>query len=571
MKQIARVLLSLLAALWIFQGCGDDRSVGRGVSLAPPPPKLGSPAPANTCPSGFRTVNFFNDCGATIWPGAQNLSNSGKVLNGWELPPSASCSANVKCPSGQNCVNGKCAYTVCLNNNSASVKFWARTNCQFTAGVCSLNNNSCTAAGKPYSCCTGPKTGNCSKNTPCCDSGDCQPGGVGAINCAGAGPLNAEPASFGEITLGQGSGHADFYDVSIINGFNVGIEIDPVPPPGGKFAGAPSGNAKYYWCTNSGAAVQPQNKLGACDWSQLEGANCPKNQQFTGGVSGKIGGCLTGTNICGTGWPNSTATGAFDCTQAVENTPPSSCPASPNASCSGAGKPYFCCTGAGKGTCKSNDFCPGLTGLNGTGGTSCGKVKCPPGTVCSTTNIYLNNPKPPVAVCEETCSAGNCTAPACTANPVNNKCPAGQTCCDAGPGSPLAGTFMVCDVDAKSSTYHRCVQSVSSIFQCSGINGQSCYGNSSASTCGGCATAPVNPLHTSWPDTPAQGCTNLPGDCCNNNPNWASIAQPPEAKFKTACPTAYSYQFDDPTSTFNCDSTPTQNSVNYNVTFCPAK
>ena len=305
-------------------------------------------------------VNFFNNCGATVWPGAQNLTNSDSALYGWALPPSASCSSTVKCPAGQNCFNGHCGYTVCLDDNSASVKFWPRTNCQFNgSGVCALSNSACTGDGKPYTCCTGAGTGNCTANTPCCDSGDCQPSGVGAINCNGTGPLNAEPATFGEITLGMGAGNVDFYDVSVINGLNIGIEIDPQAPPGGGFAPPPTGNAKDYWCTNPGAETQaPTNGLGACDWSKLEGSNCPAGQQFTKGVSGAIGGCLTGTNICGTGWPNSTASTPFDCTAAVENTPATSCPASPNSSCTGSKMPYFCCTGVGTGTCSPTTSAP---------------------------------------------------------------------------------------------------------------------------------------------------------------------------------------------------------------------
>ena len=130
---------------------------------------------------------------------------------------------------------------------------------------------------------------------------------------------------------------------------------------------------------------------------------------------------------------------------------------------------------------------------------------------------------------------------------------------------------MVCDLDSSSTTYQRCVQSIASLFQSSGINGQSCYGANSAATCGGCATSPANPLFSSWPTTPAGGCQGLPGNCCNNNPGWAANAQPSEAALKTTCPTAYSYQFDDPTSTFTCNSAPTQNVVNYNVIFCPAE
>jgi hypothetical protein len=54
------------------------------------------------------------------------------------------------------------------------------------------------------------------------------------------------------------------------------------------------------------------------------------------------------------------------------------------------------------------------------------------------------------------------------------------------------------------------------------------------------------------------------------NPNWTTHALPFESALKTACPTAYSYQYDDPYSLFTCSSASESNQTGYTLTFCPA-
>lgn len=81
----------------------------------------------------------------------------------------------------------------------------------------------------------------------------------------------------------------------------------------------------------------------------------------------------------------------------------------------------------------------------------------------------------------------------------------------------------------------------------------SCYSQDAAPTCCGCP---------SW---------SPPGECNNHFAKW-ELPSPPEkyAKvFKDACPTAYSFPYDDPTSTFTCSGTPERN-VGYDITFCPS-
>lgn len=114
------------------------------------------------------------------------------------------------------------------------------------------------------------------------------------------------------------------------------------------------------------------------------------------------------------------------------------------------------------------------------------------------------------------------------------------------------------------------------LYACSGtFAGQSCYnpaaGNPSNSCCG-CVDW--------W--TSSGGSLTVPtsSKMCGiyTNPNWTSpsgIVQSQIQWVKTACPTAYSYQYDDPTSSFSCTVTTNgsgsdgQIITNYQVTFCP--
>ncbi|MGA3124253.1 MAG: thaumatin family protein [Polyangiaceae bacterium] len=115
-----------------------------------------------------------------------------------------------------------------------------------------------------------------------------------------------------------------------------------------------------------------------------------------------------------------------------------------------------------------------------------------------------------------------------------------------------------------------CNQSVSgqgtaaNLYGCDGANATSCYGTSASTTCCGC------------PDWAVDGGTVpvAPGFSCNaTNPEWQSIAEPWAAFAKDACPTAYSFPFDDATSTFTCAipdaSAATPNAMGYAITFCP--
>ncbi|WOL10909.1 hypothetical protein Cni_G19668 [Canna indica] len=135
------------------------------------------------------TFTFKNNCPYTVWPGT--LSGNGVAVlggGGFELPTNASTS--FWAPPGW------------------SGRFWARTRCLFGS----------------------------SSNSGTCATGDC--GGV--LRCAVGG---APPVTLAEFTLGGGSGGAgnDFYDVSLVDGYNVGIGVQPS-------AVATSGNCRFAGC-----------------------------------------------------------------------------------------------------------------------------------------------------------------------------------------------------------------------------------------------------------------------------------------------------------------------------------
>jgi hypothetical protein len=128
------------------------------------------------CPEGdAATFTFVNRCADTVWPGA--LSNAGTArlgTTGFELPPGASRA--VPAPS------------------SWSGRLWARTGCAQDA-----------ATGRLV-----------------CATGDC---GSGTAECAGAGA--SPPATLAEFTLGGAGGGLDFYDVSLVDGYNLPVLVEP--------------------------------------------------------------------------------------------------------------------------------------------------------------------------------------------------------------------------------------------------------------------------------------------------------------------------------------------------------
>lgn len=117
------------------------------------------------------TFTFVNKCDYTVWPGILASAGSPKLeATGFELK--AGSSRSLEASTGW------------------SGRFWGRTNCNFD-----------------------------DSGRGSCNTGDC---GSGEIECNGAGAT--PPATLAEFTLGSGS--QDFYDVSLVDGYNLPMVIE---------------------------------------------------------------------------------------------------------------------------------------------------------------------------------------------------------------------------------------------------------------------------------------------------------------------------------------------------------
>ncbi|KAK8626729.1 hypothetical protein V6N13_134361 [Hibiscus sabdariffa] len=117
------------------------------------------------------SFTFVNRCDYTVWPGIlANAGSPGLDSTGFELPKGSSRS--FQAPTGW------------------SGRFWGRTGCKFD----------------------GSGSGTCL-------TGDC---GSGQVECNGLGA--APPVTLAEFTLGTGG--QDFYDVSLVDGYNMPMIVE---------------------------------------------------------------------------------------------------------------------------------------------------------------------------------------------------------------------------------------------------------------------------------------------------------------------------------------------------------
>ena len=151
------------------------------------------------------------------------------------------------------------------------------------------------------------------------------------------------------------------------------------------------------------------------------------------------------------------------------------------------------------------------------------------------------------------CTTGCGAAQACPWN-LDTTCPAELKLLVGGQYVGCRSANQVCAVDPTNATLD-CANE-RDLYACepggpNAVSG-SCYSQNATATCCGCP-----------PWSPA-------GACKAHDTKWEPPALPGKYAqvFKTACPTAYSFPYDDPTSTFQCRGTATSN-PGYTITFCP--
>ncbi|KAJ8451930.1 hypothetical protein Cgig2_007413 [Carnegiea gigantea] len=150
------------------------------------------------------TFTFVNKCDYTVWPGILSGANSAPLEStGFELPQGGT--RTFQAPAGW------------------SGRFWGRTGCSFD----------------------GSGQGSCA-------SGDC---GSGRVECGGSGA--APPATLAEFTL-NGSGGLDFYDVSLVDGYNLPMIVEASGGSGGQKSSVDSPGS-----TGAGATMGSGAKTGS--------------------------------------------------------------------------------------------------------------------------------------------------------------------------------------------------------------------------------------------------------------------------------------------------------------------
>jgi len=462
--------------------CGSSGSGGSGPNPHP------GPSPSVTCNSSERNFLITNNSGQDIWLGV----TAGTV----------SCLQDSDCPTG---ASGSCVGAVPATSTAGVCGCAGDTSQCGSISQCNTNNNHCywnlpsmtasqmhlSSGGTSNICFPAPASGQniqwsgnifartgCDSNGQNCKTGEC---GNAANQACPVGTGGNPPTALAEFTLSNQGKNApatagsDYYDVSIINGVNVGIMMAPTS---GTFT-ATSGDP--YSCQTPGN-TSASGQLSACNWT------------------------IT---------PNIPTASPTDQSDLLRNVFPSTF--SGNGSCPNGGNPNSLgyCTCSATSDCSSQSLLCGLA-MNASTGQQYTQV-------CGTQIGWWT--------ADQLCKSDDGTS-----------------------GSTLSALS--------------CNASNNDLYSCTGTNAQSCYNNAADGNCCGCATSASSPYVSSWPLVFSPNFGGSDNACYDHNSNWFTVAQPWIVFLKQACPTAYTYPYDDATSTFTCQGPGTSTSFpDYNITF----
>lgn len=473
-------------------------------------------AHAQTCPAGTIPYTFTNQCAYDIWLGEYGTQPANTNCS----PPAGQC--GYLPTSGTWQINAGGNATVCIPQTWASGRFWARTGC--------------TGSGSTLNCATG----------------QCGGAGAGAADCTKAGMTEGNPANIFEVTTNAGSnGVSGNFDVSLVNGYTV--------PTWAAVTGS--------GCTRDRFGCQTNLLLNSCP-AALQWTQSPISLAAGGSKALPCGGntfCPSGQCVGG----KTCLLGCFDpgdaCLQQASSAAPLKCniaiPGASGTNCSGSSissVPYLAMylaknyggqdkaghtysgdniaqisANQGSPTCFGNDDCAAsspncvTTGFPSTYQPPAGTGVCLNLANGGSSNSYVGQVAGGAASCSQSTSGKACGGPL----PSGFSNALGYTC------QPVTYT----QTGGGSQTAYACLPSL-------------------AAGLGTCETSSTNSNTQNY--AAAAGVTN---------PAWVTAGQQAGANgkayyqiFKTACPTAYSYQYDDPSSLFSCNSV-----TAFAVTFCP--
>jgi hypothetical protein len=94
------------------------------------------------------------------------------------------------------------------------------------------------------------------------------------------------------------------------------------------------------------------------------------------------------------------------------------------------------------------------------------------------------------------------------------------------------------------------------LYKCDTPHAESCFQRVATNACCGCTT---------WPDfIPTHG-----EECHYHNPQWEQAVMPHLEQIKRACPTCYTFPYDDSTALYTCWDDELWNAASYEFEWCP--
>lgn len=552
---------------------------------------------SSSCSASEHTITFQNSCAYPIW--IANAANivGGSVIGGKTCSTTNDCcvtlaDGTLDC-AGVNCVNGTCSQINCTKDADCPSSASGLVSCNVPQGVqCSSDANCAT-----FSCTTNsdcPSGATCSSNGVC--TGMCQNqvcACSASTGCPGAGTIcDTAPGS----QFGFCAGGACQYD-GLVPENAPGTKTPQWQIAAGKSATVcmPQGWGGRFWgrtgCTLSGSSLTCQT--GQCGTGAAAVLECTDladgiSQTAAGvtlfegtwdsnqtdfwdvslvngyNVGMAVTACGSSSSSCLFAGQKVTATGV-GCTSDLNASCPSllsiqgQCNCATNADCP-----------SGE-TCGTNNLCSGAT--------SCTVACLDPGDLCKGFGLFGNAsvlPAPACLSCNSTvpplstttyADFYNCVGPLATVS-CNNAaytcfsdadCPyQGQTC--KGNVCWPVNALNALATCTKSGSGYVCNTTVNQVaeYSCQAVQGsQLCLPTAPTASDQGCC-GPYNP---GWTTAALAAGGTASGSSCQPG------SQPYTAAFKAACPGAYSYQFDDPSSSYQCSDS--SGEVNYLVTFCP--
>jgi hypothetical protein len=564
-------------------------------------------------------VTIMNKCDQQVWLG--EFGSTDLPPHDWALAPA--CNAAT---AKQLCATGTCDNGACTCTTAADCTFGAPAGTE--TAKCDEKKKTCVNSVRvkvppgwkgrfwPRTGCSGSST------SFACETGQCGPPSGGNIDCT------AQNATGNQATLFElaaaGAGGTDNFDVSLVSGYNLPIDVKVQLTR--DIAGW-TADTQY----SSGAQIVHKVKRNTFGFtnggsSGTSGSSTPAfPDTWTGTVSDANGIVWDNTGpVCQTSGCDREGITSDNCPAALRITSSDGsyvgCDAPANACASSAagcnsGLSYYQCQNIAGATDLFNNI---LTLQSPNAGTFvCFSDKdCPGGTSCQLNPTFATSFTLPsgAGVCTPVAQNGACQAggdgQACAAFPfveyvcqtLSGGAPNSQVCVpptttgfgnlwwNAANWSVVASSS--CMQDSDCSGQQKCLTGPvrGGLKACAATDGScSCYSPLSCSQSRGtndgcpgplqCLNSTGVPDGTGGADCSTQTCYCGPqgiysGTCGPTNAGWATAAaalgtngQSWPQVFKSACPVAYSYQFDDPSSNWSCKNSPSL-LLGYKVRFC---